>query len=126
VSDLGPSPEVDEFLKAIRSDLAAVDMAELRRHLGSQLDRVLDTPAYEHDCDECCSFLGRYTEDGQVYDLYWHDYRRDLGVRHTTVVARYSNDGPDYSSGSFDTGALNEARRRAALLFPDYTPTENC
>lgn len=45
---------------------------------------------YDHDC-ESCVFLGPY----QQFDLY---YCGDLG-RLSTVIARWSSDGPDYASG---------------------------
>lgn len=47
-------------------------------------------PRYEHDCDQCV-FLGEYDK----YDL----YHCSQGNTIDTVIARYGNDGPDYSSG---------------------------
>ena len=47
------------------------------------------TPAFEHDCDECV-FLGRYED----HDLYLCPQG---GM--PTVVARWGNDGPEYTSG---------------------------
>lgn len=44
---------------------------------------------YQHDCEEC-TFLGQYNE----YDLYHCNQRG-----RPTVIARYSDDGPDYMSG---------------------------
>ena len=41
-------------------------------------------PKFTHDC-EACTFLGPY----QGYDLYVCD---------TSVIARFGNDGPEYSS----------------------------
>jgi hypothetical protein len=70
-------------------------------------------PLYEHDCDHCW-FLGRYMAAEGEMDLYVHP------ERHPTVIARFSSDGPDYSSGTcFAYGmreALTEARRRAQVL----------
>lgn len=48
---------------------------------------ITDKQKFEHDC-ESCIFLGHM----QGSDLYAHPNR--------TVVARYSNDGPDYISGT--------------------------
>ena len=63
-------------------------------------------PLYEHDCDDCV-FLGSF----QNADLYYHEGRIE-----TTVIARYSSDGPDYSSGLCfckTNPKLAEAKRRA-------------
>ena len=47
-------------------------------------------PIFSHDCD-CCTFLGTFKN----HDLY-HCFQG--GIR-PTVIARYGNDGPDYTSG---------------------------
>jgi hypothetical protein len=64
-----------------------------------------ETPLYRHDCD-ACQFLGRWNNQ----DLYYCDGE-------PTVIARRSDDGPDYTSGlCFANGAvpsLTEAKRRA-------------
>lgn len=86
-------------------------------HIPANLSLVADpsvAPLHRHDCD-CCHFLGRYrTENGEA-DLYAHP-----GKLMPTVIARFSSDGPDYSSGlCFAYGSspnLSEARRRAELL----------
>lgn len=58
---------------------------------------------YKHDC-ETCKFLGHYNE----YDLY---YCSQTGL--PTVIARYGDDGPEYTSGmGSDHPALVEARSR--------------
>lgn len=44
---------------------------------------------YQHDCNHCVP-LGQYQEN----DLYYCDQH---GM--PTVIARYGNDGPDYTSG---------------------------
>ena len=75
----------------------------------------MNKPLYEHDCDLCVS-LGSYRE----HDLYYHQYKD----RPLTVVARYSNYGPDYISGMcFATKGKNnsvpvlyEAKKRAIKL----------
>ena len=63
--------------------------------------------SFTHDCD-CCKFLGTYKK----HDLY---FCVQDGVL-PTLIARYSNDGPDYISGlSFAkvSPLLGEAARRA-------------
>lgn len=58
---------------------------------------------YKHDC-ETCAFLGHYNE----YDLY---YCSQGGT--PTVIARYGDEGPEYTSGmGSDHPALVEARSR--------------
>jgi len=47
-------------------------------------------PHYTHDCEHC-TFLGTVRVSEKVFDLY------HCGI--STVLARYGNDGPDYSSG---------------------------
>lgn len=60
-------------------------------------------PRYQHDC-AMCVYLGQYNE----YDLY---YCAQAGV--PTVIARYGNKGPEYTSGmGSDHPALAEARAR--------------
>lgn len=49
-----------------------------------------DTPRYTHDCTNC-NFLGQYKE----FDL----YVCAVGKKISTVIARYSSNGPDYASG---------------------------
>ena len=46
------------------------------------------TPRYTHDCSSCI-FLGYY----HMYDLYY------CTSEHETVIARWSDYGPDYHSG---------------------------
>ena len=80
-----------------------------------------DTPRYTHDCTNC-TFLGQHKE----FDL----YVCAVGKNITTVIARYSSDGPDYVSGlsfavnyrmgmfkrSKDISALEKALTRAEKL----------
>ena len=47
------------------------------------------TKLWEHDCDDCCIYLGGI---GQ-YDIYYH------GEQFPTVVARFGDYGGDYLSG---------------------------
>lgn len=65
-------------------------------------------PRYTHDCVDC-EFLGEWKE----YDLY---FCTQGGVR-ATVIGRYGNEGPDYSSGLFCADErmpeLAEAKKRA-------------
>jgi hypothetical protein len=66
-----------------------------------------DRPVYEHDCDECL-FLGHY---GGA-DLY---YCSQSGS--PTVLARFSSDPPNYTSGlafAQTNVYLCEAKRRAS------------
>jgi hypothetical protein len=57
-------------------------------------------PRYKHDCDEC-EFVGYVLG----YDLYIHyrDYLDEhVGPYSFEVIARYSDDGPDYLCSSGD------------------------
>jgi len=51
----------------------------------------MDTPRYQHDCTSCI-FLGQYNE----FDLYFCGTQMVGG---STVIARFSDYGPDYQSG---------------------------
>jgi hypothetical protein len=65
-------------------------------------------PRHTHDC-KACKFLGQFGE----YDLYFCD-QDGFG---STVVARWSSDGPDYTSGLHSGNpALIEAEVRALEL----------
>jgi len=73
----------------------------------------MEKPKYQHNCDMCL-FLGRYKKK---YDLYVcaRDNIAD------TVIARYNNDGPDYSSGLIFAHQnlipeLVEAKKRAEAI----------
>lgn len=74
-----------------------------------------DIPHFEHDCDRCV-FLGNYSDDHYAKaDLYWCD-----PATGQTVIVRYSDEHPDYSSGMVFAdksmnAALVEAKRRAVL-----------
>jgi len=59
----------------------------------------METPKFKHDCSECI-FLGLYKGN----DLYFCRQ----GGSFPTVISRYGNDGPDYSSGmEFATPNIN-------------------
>lgn len=84
----------------------------------------MSKPFYNHDCDQC-HFLGTYSIQKNSlfegnYDLYWCPQH---GI--PTVVVRWSDEGPDYSSGMptdsifFDRYPIfpaHEAYRRAKIL----------
>lgn len=60
---------------------------------------TFDTPRFQHDCP-ACKFLGqyRYADDPNKrydYDLYVCGQAGSI----PTVIARFSDDGPDYMSG---------------------------
>jgi len=79
---------------------------------------VTDSPRYEHDCTSCI-FLG---QSGKA-DLYACQVRG----RVDTVIARYSDEGSDYSSGILfadKEGPINEAFERALgmRMIPRWWP----
>mgnify|MGYP000101909513 CR=1 FL=1 len=81
-----------------------------------------EKPQFEHDCSHC-TFLGRF-DDGRPCDLYWCQ-----GLIETTVIARYSDEGSDYTSGMIFADrnlnpALVEAKRRAVALGLPCPPDE--
>lgn len=76
----------------------------------SQEEVPEETPRFQHDCGKCV-FLGRYHER----DLYFHPGEHPDGLSQT-VVARYGDDGPSYTSGLFIADfevSLHEAKERA-------------
>lgn len=82
----------------------------------------LEHPNFKHDCERCV-FIGNYSDERYPKaDLYWC-----LSLNGQTVIVRYGDDGPEYSSGMIfaDRGmnlALVEAKRRAdvkGLLIKD-------
>lgn len=85
-------------------------MKELYWKTSKNFQMIPQLPQYIHDCSRCI-FLGRYKN----YDLYAHCYHPVV-----EMVARYSDDGPDYSAediGRIDTDgwhseALIEAQSR--------------
>lgn len=79
------------------------------------IEHETEKPQFEHDCERCI-FLGNYSGDWyEKADLYWCN-----PTTGPTVIVRYGDDGPEYSSGMIfaDQGmnpALVEAKRRADL-----------
>lgn len=70
--------------------------------------KFTQTPLYKHHCANC-TYLGDWEYKGQRHDLY---HCPQLGI--PTVIARYGDEGPAYTSGmSSPYPALVEARRRA-------------
>ena len=66
------------------------------------MDEEYDTkvkPRFTHDCENCL-FLGTYSAGNRYYDLYYHPSRGvcDKGID-STVIARYGEEGYNYSSG---------------------------
>ena len=53
-----------------------------------------DKPRYEHDC-EACQFIG---QDG-LFDMYVCAKGNKAPFSRTTLIARFSDEGPDYASG---------------------------
>lgn len=76
------------------------------------------TTLYEHDCN-ACTYLGPFFDGADKYDLY-------ICNTQGSIIARYGDDGPDYtsmngrllSSVAVHTSlpALREAQVRAKLL----------
>jgi len=72
-------------------------------------------PTFIHDCKHC-TFLGHISIASGVwageYDLYHHPGTAE------TVIARYGDDGPEYTSGLYGTDQvipLNIAKEMAEL-----------
>lgn len=74
---------------------------------------ITEKPRYVHYC-ACCKFLGTYRYGRETLDLYVH------GGRHSTVLARYGSEDPEYTSGTDasygNVTPLQEARLRAQKL----------
>ena len=51
-------------------------------------------PIFKHDCNQCV-FLANFIDTQNKYDLY---FCKQGGIL-PTVIARYGNDGPEYTSG---------------------------
>jgi len=78
------------------------------------IERRTEKPHFIHDCERCI-FLGNYSGDWyDKADLYW--CKPTTGP---TVIVRYGDDGPEYSSGMVfakpvvGNPALLEAKKRA-------------
>ncbi len=55
-------------------------------------------PQFQHDCNNC-TFLGTASLDNKKADLYCCIRGDGQEIHYTSLLARYSDDGPDYSSG---------------------------
>lgn len=73
---------------------------------------VMRKERYTHDCSKCID-LGPYEYQDHSYDLYYCS-------NEPTILARWGNEGPDYSSGIIfgqlepdSSKPLSEAYRRA-------------
>jgi hypothetical protein len=77
-----------------------------------------EKPEYEHDCENCV-FLGHIVEKGpsgrraQSYDLYYCTQAPLI----PTVIARYGDEGAEYSSGLEIAKALAEEEEDDPLVF---------
>jgi len=75
-------------------------------------------PIYKHDCSEC-KYLGTYTPTDNTiqpiaeYDLYAH-----LREKMVELIARYSDNPPDYLSGCYFIGYSEE--ENISLQMPIY------
>lgn len=75
---------------------------------------------YTHDC-EACTFLGSGKYNGQECDF----YACGNGDWGRSFIARYSSDGPDYSSGGlFECVELTMLDRFALMHGLDLLPVE--
>lgn len=91
--------------------------------MAESIHAVNEEPLFEHDCDKC-KFLGRYTYgasfmDGPretTVDLYSCKGRFEL-----SLIARFSSEGPDYSSFPLDAVEIIEARGRTKEETGTYT-----
>lgn len=71
-------------------------------------------PKYEHDC-ATCEFLGRH--EGEDADLY-----SCAGINWVTLVARYADEGSEYSSVSIHGRVLTLRDHELYLLFKNRKP----
>ena len=67
------------------------------------------TPQFTHDCDRCV-FVGHFVADGQHYDLYHCGQHGNA-----TVIGRFSDAGPDYTSGMCFSFGLSPVLTEAIL-----------
>lgn len=75
-----------------------------------------DKPRYTHDCEKCM-YLGNF----EKYDLYWCMQ----GVNIPTVIARYGDEGSEYTSGwEIDVPPLNEARLRVFKQLGEFVEAQ--
>jgi len=100
LATLGGSIHTASIVQRAKDAVAMISVAKL----------AAENPRYEHDC-HACTFLGRRVDlhRGEV-DLY-HCYQLE---ELPTVIARYGDNGPDYTSGrNIPDPSLAEARVRA-------------
>jgi hypothetical protein len=70
------------------------------------------TPIYVHDCEKC-TFLETIIIGLNAYDIYEQCYK---GLTEQSYVYRYSDDGPDYFSGTKEMCLRNaEANKEVKL-----------
>ena len=75
----------------------------------------MEEPQFEHDCDKCL-FLGRHEETDPMWAKQYDLYYCANGGMPDTVIARFGDDGPEYTSGMCIVGVvppITEAHRRA-------------
>ena len=65
----------------------------------------LDKPIHEHDCGDCCKYLGSVLMRGHAFDLYKHISTKDSVFN--TTIARYGIDGEYMSGDDFAINAYN-------------------
>lgn len=94
-------------------DIAGLDGDFLDIDLFLKHNIMSNKTHYEHDCD-CCQYLGDYKSKDTIFDLYSHGEGNDC-----ELIARYSSEGGDYSSGLIfayvekdSSHPLVEAKRR--------------
>lgn len=67
--------------------------AELRAMIDSvMMEKRIRFGIHEHDCNTC-TYVGTIALDGFVVDVWHHN--------HDTIIVRYSSEGSDYVSGSY-------------------------
>jgi hypothetical protein len=94
-------PESSVDLPSIAANLVAV--------MEGTMPKTNEKPQFTHDCD-ICTFLGTFNGA----DLYHH------AESSPTIIARFSSDGPDYTSGVILADVnpfLGEAKRRALARY---------
>ncbi len=104
-----------EAVRRLTETIANINALDFQQFAAKQFinPATVDWPQFKHDCDEC-HFLGQYViagscdPDNARFDLYFCE--KSL----PTVIARYGDNGPDYSSGiGSKLPQLQEAERRA-------------
>ena len=70
---------------------------------------MIDNPRFVHDCDGCI-FLGCHKE----YDVYYCSGEMSSKERGGSVILRYGDEGPEYSSGPVSMELYNESLTEAS------------